>query len=183
MIAAAGGVTIPTEIAQIRLIRGHRKGKIWLQDLYDTPGLDIALRAGDRILVEEDTRSFTALGATGMQARVKFEVQAFTAVEALAQLGGLRTDTSDPTGVFVLRNERAQITNKLLSRSDLQGEQRVVSVLDLSRPNGIFIARDFMVRDNGTIYVTEAPFTQCSKTIAALTGSLTAINTVNATGN
>ena len=30
MIAAAGGVTIPTEIAQIRLIRGHRKGKIWL---------------------------------------------------------------------------------------------------------------------------------------------------------
>lgn len=38
-----------------------------------------------------------------------------------------------------------------------------------------------MVRDNDTIYVTEAPFTQWSKTIAALTGSLTAINTVNAT--
>ena len=38
-----------------------------------------------------------------------------------------------------------------------------------------------MVRDQDTIYVTEAPFTQWSKTIAALTGSLATINTVNAT--
>ena len=65
----------------------------------------------------------------------------------------------------------------MLSRSDLQGEQRVVYVLELSRPNGIFFSRDFMVCDNDTIYVNEAPFTQWSKTIAALTGSLTAINT------
>jgi len=69
----------------------------------------------------------------------------------------------------------------LLARSDLTGAQRIVYVLDLTQPNGIFIAREFMVRDQDTIYVTEAPFTQWSKTIAALTGSLTAINTVNAT--
>ena len=141
MIAAAGGVTISPEIAQIKLIRGNRKGKIWLQDLYDKPGLDVALRAGDRILVEEDTRSFTALGATGTQARVKFEVQSLTAIEALAQLGGLRTDISDPTGVFILRSERARIANSLLARSDLKGAQRMVYVLDLTQPNGIFIAR------------------------------------------
>ena len=132
-------------------------------------------------MVEEDTRSFTALVATGTQARVKFEVQSLTAIEALAQLGGLRTDISDPTGVFILRSERARIANSLLARSDLKGAQRMVYVLDLTQPNGIFIAREFMVRDNDTIYVTEAPFTQWSKTIAALTGSLTAINTVNAT--
>ena len=143
--------------------------------------MDVALRAGDRILIEEDTRSFTALGATGTQARVKFEVQSLSAVEALAQLGGLRTDISDPTGVFILRNEREHIANNLLARSDLTGAQRIVYVLDLTQPNGIFIAREFMVRDQDTIYVTEAPFTQWSKTIAALTGSLAAINTVNAT--
>ena len=39
-------------------------GRIWLQDLYDNPRYDIALRGGDRIIVEEDRRSFTALGAT-----------------------------------------------------------------------------------------------------------------------
>ena len=69
----------------------------------------------------------------------------------------------------------------MLARSDLTGAQRIVYVLDLTQPNGIFIAREFMVRDQDTIYVTEAPFTQWSKTIAALTGSLAAINTVNAT--
>ena len=132
-------------------------------------------------MVEEYTRSFTALGATSTQARVKFEVQSFTAIEALAQLGGLRTDISNPTGVFTLRSERARIANSLLARSDIKGAQPMVYVLDLTQPNGIFIAREFMVRDNDTIYVTEAPFTQWSKTIAALTGSLTAINTVNAT--
>ena len=102
-------------------------------------------------MVEEDTRSFTALGATGTQAHVKFEVQSLTAIEALAQLGGLRTDISDPTGVFILRSERARIANSLLARSDLKGAQRMVYVLDLTQPNGIFIAREFMVRDNDTM--------------------------------
>jgi polysaccharide export outer membrane protein len=84
MIATAGGMTIPPEVAQITLIRGKTKGKIWLQDLYKRPELDIAMRTGDQILIEEDTRSFTALGATGTQARVRFKVQALSAVEALA---------------------------------------------------------------------------------------------------
>ena len=111
-------------------------------------------------MVEENTRSFTALGATGTQARVKFEVQSLTAIETLAQLGGLRTDISDPPGVFILRSERALIVNSLPARSDLKGAQRMVYVLDLTQPNGIFIAREFMVRDNETIYVTEVPLIQ-----------------------
>ena len=48
MLARAGGVTIEPEIAQITVIRGNSRGKIWLQDLYEHPELDIALRGGDR---------------------------------------------------------------------------------------------------------------------------------------
>ena len=51
MLAQAGGVTIAPEIAQITVIRGHHSGTIWLDDLYENPQLDIALRGGDRILV------------------------------------------------------------------------------------------------------------------------------------
>ncbi len=40
------------------------------------------------------------------------------------------------------------------------------------------MARDFSVRDGDTLYVTEAPFTQWSRAIAALTGSLTAVDTL-----
>jgi len=173
MLAQAGGVTIDPEIAQVTVIRGQHTGKVWFQDLYRNPRFDIALRGGDRILIEGDTRSFTALGATGTQSRVPFESQTLSGVEALAQVGGLMSTTADPTGVFILRNEPADIANAVLGRNDLQGEQRMIYVLDLTKPNALFMARDFAVRDGDTLYVTEAPFTQWSRTISALTGSLT----------
>jgi polysaccharide export outer membrane protein len=170
MLARAGGVTIEPDVAQVTVIRGSHRGKIWLQDLYDHPELDIALRGGDRILVEEDTRAFTALGATGGQARVPFESQNMSALEAIAQVGGLNPATADPTGIFVMRNEDAAIANSVLGRGDLQGAQRMVYVLDLTQPNGMFEARDFLIRDGDTLYVTEAPYTQFTKILSALTG-------------
>ena len=180
MLARAGGITIEPEVAQITVIRGARKGRIWFQDLYDNPRFDIALRGGDRILVEQDTRAFTALGATGAQARVPFETQTLSAVEAIAQVGGLLATAADPTGVFVLRNEPAPIANQVLGRNDLVGAQRLIYVLDLTRPNGMFMARDFVVRDQDTLYVTEAPFTQFDRAIAAFTGSLGTVTTIDA---
>jgi polysaccharide export outer membrane protein len=175
MLAKAGGVTIEPEIAQITVIRGGHRGKVWFQDLYDNPSLDIALRAGDRILVEEDTRSFTALGAMSQQARVPFESQNLSALEAIAQVGGLVATSSDPTGVFVFRNEPAEIANQVLGRTDLQGAQRLIYVLNLKEPNGLFLARDFVIRDDDTLYVTEAPYSQWTKTISLVLGAITPV--------
>ncbi len=174
MLARAGGVTIEPEIAQITVIRGSDRGRIWFQDLYSHPELDIALRGGDRILVEEDTRSFTALGATGAQARVPFEKQNLSALEAIAQVGGLISTSSDPTGVFVFRNEPEEVAEQVLGRDDLVGAQRMIYVMDLTEPNGMFVARDFVIRDGDTLYVTEAPITGWNKTISAVFGSLVA---------
>lgn len=173
MLAQAGGVTIQPDIAQVTVIRGNQQGQIWFQDLFDNPQLDIALRGGDRILVEEDTRSFTALGATNAQARVPFETQDLSALEAIAQVGGLISIASDPTGVFVFRNEPAEVAGQVLGRDDLQGAQRMVYVLNLTQPNGLFVARDFVIRDEDTLYVTEAPYAQWTKTISLISGGLT----------
>lgn len=172
MLAHAGGIVIEPEIAQVTVIRGNQRGKVWFQDLYDNPKLDIALRAGDRILVEEDSRSFTALGATGRQGRVPFESQNLSALEAIAQVGGLIASSSDPTGIFIFRNEAEEIADSVLGRSDLQGAQRLIYVLNLKQPNGIFLARDFVIRDGDTLFVTEAPYTQWTKTISLVAGSL-----------
>ena len=179
MLARAGGVIVEPEIAQITIIRGGHRGKIWFEDLYQHPEFDIALRGGDRILIEADTRAFTALGATGAQSRVQFTTQTLSAIEAIAQVGGLSSNFADPTGVFVLRNEPEDIANAVLGRNDLLGEQRMAYVLDLTEPTGIFQARDFIIRDGDTVYVTEAPFVQWSKVLSALTGSLNSANTLN----
>lgn len=179
MMAQAGGVTIAPEIARVTVTRGDQQGTIWFQDLFDHPELDIALRGGDRILVEEDRRSFTALGATSSQARVPFESQDLSALEAIAQVGGLLSASSDPTGVFVFRNEASEIAGQVLGRNDLVGAQRLVYVLDLTEPNGLFLARDFVIRDNDTLYVTEAPYAQWTKTISLISGSLTPVSSLS----
>lgn len=183
MIARAGGITVEPEIAQITVIRGKHRNKIWFEDLFSNPKFDIALRPGDRILVEEDKRAFTVLGATGSQNRLTFESQSLSAIEAIAQVGGLNSSLADPTGIFVFRNEPADIANTVLGRTDLQGTQRFAYVLDLTQPTGMFEARDFVIRDDDTVYVTEAPFVTWNKTISALTGSLQSANALaNAAG-
>lgn len=178
MLAQAGGVVIEPEIARVTLIRGNERGTVWLQDLYEHGELDIALRSGDRILVEEDTRAYSALGATGAQSIVPFESQTLSAIEAIATVGGLNTNLADPTGVFVFRNEPAEIANAVLARNDLTGDQRIVYVLDLTEPTGMFMARDFSIRDGDTVYVTEAPYVQWQKTLSIITGTAAGVNSV-----
>lgn len=168
MLAAAGGITLPPEITQITVLRGSHSCTIRLEDLYEDPKLDIALRGGDRILVEQDERFFTALGATGVQTKVPFETTNVSAVEALATVGGLSPVLGDPTGLFIFRDEPADVANRVLGRSDLSGEQRVVYVIDLTEPNGVFLARDFDIRDKDTVYVTEAPYSQFSRILSAI---------------
>jgi polysaccharide biosynthesis/export protein len=183
MLSRAGGVAIEPAVAQVRVTRGRSTHKIWLQDLYENPALDIALRPGDKIVVEEDRRAYVALGATGTQTRVPFDTQTLSAIEAIAQVGGLNTNLADPTGVFVFRNEPDVIANKVLGRSDLTGDQRMVYVLDLTQPMGMFHARDFVIRDGDTVYVTEAPFVQWQKTISAITGTATAADSLGSVGS
>lgn len=180
MLARAGGVAIEPSATIVRVTRGGHTGKIWLEDLYANPSLDIALRPGDRIVVEQDSRSFVAIGATGTQNRVPFETQTLSAIEAIATVGGLNTSFADPTGVFVFRNEPAEIANAVLGRNDLQGDQRMVYVLDLTAPTGMFEARDFLVRDGDTVYVTEAPFVSWQKTLSAITGTASAAGSISA---
>jgi polysaccharide export outer membrane protein len=179
MIAAAGGVSIEPEIALITVIRGSERGRIWLSQMNDDTSLDIALRPGDRIVVEADTRAFTALGATGSQTRVQFGTQTVSAMEALAQLGGLRTSLADPTGIFILRNETDAVANMVTARHDLTGPQRVVYILNLTEPGGLFNAKDFEIRDEDTFYVTEAPFVQWNKAVSALLGSLGSLESIS----
>jgi polysaccharide export outer membrane protein len=49
----------------------------------------------------------------------------------------------------------------------------------LTQPNGLFIARDFVIRDDDTLYVTEAPYAQWTKAISLLAAPLTPLANVN----
>lgn len=181
MLAVAGGVTIDPDIAQVAIRRGGTTGRIFLQDLYDDPRMDVALRANDKIIVEEDRRTYTALGATGQQARVPFPQGRLSVIEAVAEVGGLNSNTSDPTGIFVFRRENQTIANRVVGRSDLKPGEPFVYVIDLTEPNGIFVAKEFEVRDNDTIYVTEAPFVGWAKILNATSQALNFVSNATRT--
>ena len=183
MLAKSGGVAVDPAVAIVRVTRGGSTGKIWLRDLYENPSLDIALRPGDKIMIEEDSRQFVALGATGAQSTVPFETPTLSALEAIATVGGLSTMSADPTGVFILRDESEEIARAVLGKPDLIGDQRLIYVLDLTEPTGLFEARDFQIRDGDTLYVTEAPFVQWQKTLGAITGSTAAASNLASTVN
>ena len=73
------------------------------------------------------------------------------------------------------------MTNNVIKRTDLREDKPMAYVLNLRKPNGIFLVRGLRDRNNDNNYVTEAPFTQWSKKIIALTGSLNTVNTINST--
>ncbi len=183
MLAKSGGVTIDPATAIVRVTRGGHTGKIWLKDLYENPSLDIALRPGDKIMIEDDSRKFIALGATGAQSTVPFVSPTMSALEAIATVGGLSTMSADPKGVFILRDESEEIARSVLGKPELAGDQRIIYVLNLTEPTGLFEARDFQIRDGDTLYVTEAPFVQWQKTLGAITGSTAAASNLASTAN
>lgn len=175
MLSKAGGVTVEPEIAVVTVKRGGNSGKVWLRELYSSSRNDIALRPGDIVLVEEDQRSFTALGALGGQTKVPLGNEEINAIEAVAMVGGLVSQLADPKGVFVLRDEPESVARGVLGRTDIYGTQRIAYVLDLTKPDGMFLARDFLVRDGDTVYVTEAPFVQWQKTLSAILSPVTQV--------
>jgi polysaccharide export outer membrane protein len=171
MLARAGGVQSDPGITLVRVTRGRESGQVWLSDLYEDPGLDIALRPGDRIMVEEDRRAFIALGATGQQTRVPFESAEMSALDALSRVGGLSADLADPTGIFILRRERADTARALGAAEPVRDPQPIIYLLDLTSPKGLFLAGSFEVRDGDVFYVTEAPYAQWRKMTSALFGA------------
>jgi len=93
-------------------------------------------------------------------------------IEALAQVGGLNSQLADPKGIFVFREEPSYVANRVLNRTDIVSTQRFAYVLDLTAPNGMFVARDFNIRDGDTIYITEAPFVSWQKILTATIGTI-----------
>jgi polysaccharide export outer membrane protein len=178
MIALAGGVTAEPQVAAISIHRGSQIGQGWLQDVYDNLALDVPLQSGDTIVVERDRRSFTALGAVSRPGLVQFPKRQLSALEAIGQVAGLNDRIADPTGVFVFRVEDPEIASELLGSEEHPSARRIVYVLDLTKPGGLFVADEFQMRDRDALYVTNSPFTRWQKLLSAVAP---AINTADST--
>lgn len=183
LVAVAGGLSAPSEVVRISLLRNNRTGHFWFDDIYKNPRLNFALRPGDQVRVQRDPRSYTILGAIGEQTNQLFTSRQPSALEAVAQVGGLKSEAADPTGIFVIREHSARFVNQLLGRNDLVGEQSVIYVLDLTKPSGLPLARQFDIHDGDTIYVTEAPAVRWRKIFDTFRGPVENVLIIDSLSN
>jgi polysaccharide biosynthesis/export protein len=155
LVSAGGGVAADIAHPQLRLLRDGQVYRIALDRLKEDPRLDAVLRGGDTLSIEEDERSFTALGAAGTQAVVPFGRARVTALDAVSMIGGVAPDRGAPGGILVLRDYPAAAV-----RADgIAGPDRpqVVFTLDLTAADGLFAARHFEIAPGDLVLVTEAP--------------------------
>jgi polysaccharide export outer membrane protein len=184
MIAKAGGATDLPERIEVAVRRDGLIGRQVLSDLFDDPRLDIALRSDDQIVLSPIRERFIVLGASSVQAELAFPTRPFDLLSAIGAARGLRDFDADPTGVFVFRYEDRAVADALLPGPEPDGlpngaGRPIVFRLDLSEPQGLFLARRFQMRDGDAIFVTNAPLTELRKFLQLFNAVVTPVNTID----
>jgi polysaccharide export outer membrane protein len=168
MLATGGGIALNLRNPLVRLIREGGTYEMRAERLFSDASRNILLRGGDKIVVEEDSRYFTALGATGTERLIYFQKEEISALEAISIIGGLTDSRANPKGVIVLRDYDARQV-----RSEGRGPSmpQVVFTFDLTAADGLFAARGFRINPKDTVLATESPVTGV-QTVVGLLGSL-----------
>ncbi|MGH1421189.1 MAG: polysaccharide biosynthesis/export family protein [Hyphomonas sp.] len=175
LIAQSGGIQSTLRNPVVRLIRQGKRYEIPVDQLKSDPKFDIILRGNDKVLVEQDSRYFTALGATGREELVYFPRADVTALEAMSMIGGLSDQRANLNAVLLLRDyDKADI------KPDGPQKQQVVFVFDLTSADGLFAARKFHIQPQDTLLATETVITS-ARTVLGVIGA--AIGVSNAASN
>lgn len=168
LIAQGGGVPPSMNNPQVRLQRGDTTYGIAMERLIADPTRDATLRGGDRVFVVADDRHFIALGASNTQALLPLKDEGTTALEALAQMGGLNNNRANPQGMLVLRHYPQ---NALRADGGGPSHDRMIFTLDLTTADGLFSAGQFTIAPDDLVYVTESPVNNV-RTVMGLIGSV-----------
>lgn len=167
MISAAGGVPDALRNPQVRLMRGGRVYGTALSAIYADPAKDIALNGRDRVIIEADARSFTALGATGRQEVVPFDTDRISALNAVSMMGGITDTRADPRGILILRRYSARVAGQ----PGMPATERVVFSLDLTTADGLFSADEFAIQPGDVVLATQSPVTSVERVFQLLGGA------------
>lgn len=169
-IAKAGGATKPPHQIDVLIRRGKSVTRVPM--LRVQSGQNQSLRAGDEVTLEINAKVFNALGAVKGTGQVEFPKPNPSLLDALALTGGLDNTNSSATGVFVfrLREPHAWV--------DADGkwqEGPVIFQFNLAKPEMMFIAQAFGIRPNDTLYVTNAPSIEWTRTLQPIALTLSTL--------
>nr|WP_240989090.1 polysaccharide biosynthesis/export family protein [Salipiger mangrovisoli] len=180
LIADAGGVSPTLKNPLVRLIRQGSTYEITARTMMEDGRYNTLLMPGDSVIIEEDYRTFTGIGASSRQTLVTFPKDDINALEALSLIGGLYDVRADPTGVMVLR----EYTPKQLSSSaNRPNMQQVVFTFDMTTADGLFAARQFQIYPDDVVLATESPLAGLQTLLSIINSGVTTTQRTAAAAN
>ena len=157
VIAAAGGPARTPEDLEVRLRRDGREWSAPLTAVLGAFDFNVRLAPGDQLALIHRPRRFSVFGAAGQVTQADLGAGELTLAGALARSGGLDPSRADARQVLLFRFERPEAAAALgLTQPVTPRGVPVIYRLDLSRPEGLFVAQDFVMRPDDLIYVPQA---------------------------
>lgn len=182
-LALSGGVTKPVEKSTIQISRDGRVMTLPLEAILRSPEDNIFLRPGDVVTALYQPLSFTALGAIGKNGEVDFEANGINLAQALARIGGLDDNRSNPAGVFLFRLVPANALPWPQKPTTLiDGKVPTIFQFNLRDPATFFVAQSFPVENKDLIYVSDAPAADLQKVLNVVGSIVYPFQTLNAFG-
>ena len=163
-LSRAGGLQPTADRSAISITRGDRTTIVNLQKLLEdriNPN-QILLAAGDMVRVtgREDAKVYV-LGEVTAPKPVPMRYGKLTLNEALGEAIGVSQITSDPSQIYVLRNDK--------------GDQPEIYHLNASTPYNYILAEGFQLKPRDVVYVDPAPIVRWNRVISMLLPSAQAV--------
>jgi polysaccharide export outer membrane protein len=160
VLAGAGGVDDRVDKAVIQITRNGRVASLPLTRIINEPAENIRLQPNDVVTALTKTLSFTVLGASGKNDEIEFEATGITLAQAMGRMGGLKDDRANIRGIFVFRLEKPELVGVTPGAGTTLTRDGLVPVIyriDMARPETLFLAQKFAVRDQDVLYISNAP--------------------------
>ncbi|ALN72055.1 polysaccharide biosynthesis/export family protein [Aureimonas sp. AU20] len=171
-ISGAGGLSAPGRESYVTLQRGSTTATVPFEELLSNPRENIFLYPGDVVYVNRERRTFLAFGASGLSGRVDFDESNLTLAEAIGKVGGLLDSRADPAQVFLYRLVDAQTLARMGVQTGVtkggDGQFPVIFRLNLRKPDGLFLAQKFGMRDKDILYISNSDSAEVTKFLAVV---------------
>ena len=171
-INLAGGLKENADWHSVILNKNGLKERISLQALMQYGDLtqNRLLASGDILYIpKNDTRKVFVMGEVLHQRTLLMDRTGMTLAEAIGNAAGINQQTSDASGIFVIRainknEENAKNTVKL----DKNIKIAKIYQLDMKDATALVMATDFQLEPYDVVYVTSAPLERWNRTITKL---------------
>lgn len=167
VVALAGGYRGTARDLMLRVNRRGDNVDIYLNDLNDNPALDVRAYPGDRLMLINNPRTFSVLGAPGRVEQIPFSRSRVSLAEAVAQAGGAAPNAGNAAAIFIFRYVKDSESSEI----------PVVYHVNMMESGAYFLAQRFAMQDKDVLYFANAEANQPAKMTQLISQMFTPIMT------